>query len=66
MAHHPGQCLPALGGHHDLCPKCPGRLKEITGSVGGGGQEQEETSHQRILATSRRLNGGSDCSRGAG
>ena len=64
MAHDPGQCLPALGGHHDLGPECPGRLKEIPGSVGGGGQEEEKTSHECILATSRRLNGGSDCSRG--
>jgi len=33
MAHDPGQCLPALGGHHDLGPECPGRLKEIPGQV---------------------------------
>jgi len=64
MAHDPGQCLPALGGHHDLGPECPGRLKEIPSSVGGGGQEEEKTSHECILATSRRLNGGSNCSRG--
>ena len=63
MAHDPGQCLPALGGHHDLGPECPGRLKEIPSSVGGGGQEEEKTSHECILATSRRLK--SDCSRGA-
>ncbi len=41
MAHDPGQCLPALGGHHNLGPECPRRPKKIPGSVGGGGQEKE-------------------------
>src|SRR5437660_784224 len=60
----PGPGLHAPGGHHGLGPECPGRLKEIPSSVGGGGQEEEKTSHECILATSRRLNGGSNCSRG--